>query len=288
MYYVRPDVVDHVPDSMSSAEYVSKVETHEIENKTQPLLSEVDDYLKSPNPVMLLLGDPGAGKSLFSWYSTQSRLQQYQRVLQDVNEPSDAPWLPIVIELKNHRLSEIKDLLPRYLMDTCHLTPEELVAIQNDQKPKHRILLVLDGFDELKQEADGQTDHVKKIFEDCLTACGASAWFAGQIKLVVTCRLRHLTDTSLEKQYFGHGAKKEFRHRVVLPFSSAQIATYLNERTETKAEDSHLLPAAKYVEVMDKSPSIKAMVRNPFVLRLFVDALPELEQQGCDLNAIKR
>ncbi len=123
MYYVRPDVVDHVPDSMSSAEYVSKVETGEIENKTQPLLSEVDDYLNSDDQVMLLLGDPGAGKSLFSWYSTQSRLQQYQRVLQGL-EPGDIPWLPVVIELKNYRLSELTNLLPRYLSDTCHLTPE--------------------------------------------------------------------------------------------------------------------------------------------------------------------
>ena len=287
VYYVRPDVVDHVPDSMSSAEYVSKIETHEIENKTRPLLSEVDDYLQSNDQMMLLLGDPGAGKSLFSWYSTQSRLNQYQRVLEGT-EPSDTPWLPIVIELKNYRLSEIKNLLPRYLAETCHITPEEQVAIQNDRKPKHRILLVLDGFDELKQEADGQTEIVKKTFEDCLTACGAGAWYAGQIKVVVTCRLRHLSDTSVEKRYFGHGLQQTFRHRVVLPFSSVQIATYLDERTETQAEDTHLLPAEKYVEVMDKSLSIKAMVRNPFVLRLFVDALPELQQQGRDLTAIKR
>ncbi len=162
------------------------------------------------------------------------------------------------------------------------------MAIQNDRKPTHRILLVLDGFDELKQETDGDTDEVKRRFKDCVEACGAGAWFTGQIKVVVTCRLRHITDMSLERQYFGRGLKKEFRHRVVLPFSSAQIDTYLQERTQTHRAESHLLPSATYISVMNASPSIKVMVRNPFVLRLFVDALPELQKQGRDLNATKR
>ena len=54
---------------------------------------------------MLLLGDPGVGKSLFAWHSTQSLLEGAKT--------SDTQWLPIVIELKDYRMSEIKDLLPR-------------------------------------------------------------------------------------------------------------------------------------------------------------------------------
>jgi hypothetical protein len=191
-----------------------------------------------------------------------------------------------VIELKNYRLSELKELLPRYLTDACHLTSEELYAIQNDRKSQHRILLVLDGFDELKQEPDSQTEAIKGQFRNCVETCGAEAWFAGQIKVVVTCRVRHLPDTSTEQRYFGFGARNEYRRRVMLPFSSAQIATYLIERTGTM--ENHLLSADTYLSVMAASPSIKAMVRNPFVLRLFTDALPELQKQGRVLESIKR
>ena len=72
-------------------------------------------------------------------------------------------------------------------------------------------------FDELKQEPEDQTARVKQAFSDCLNACGASAWYAGQIKLIVTCRLRYIADSAIEERYFGHGPQN-FRHRVVLPF----------------------------------------------------------------------
>ena len=286
-YYIRPDVVNHVPDSMSAAEFVSKMETKEIENKSRPLLAEVEDYLQSDESMMLLLGDPGAGKSLFAWYSTQSRLQDYQRVLEGVHS-ADTPWLPIVIELKHYRMSEIKGLLPRYLSEHCKLSSEEQVAIQQDKNPKHRILLVLDGFDELRQEDHNQAEQIKKTFEDCLSTCGANAWYFGQVKVVVTCRLRHIPDTGVEKRYFGHGIEKAFRHRVILPFSSAQIDSYLAERIEARDQDSNLLAAEVYQSTINASDAIKAMVRNPFVLRLFVDALPELQKQGRELSQIKR
>jgi hypothetical protein len=39
---------------------------------------------------------------------------------------------------------------------------------------------------------------------------------------------------------------------------------------------------------MASSPSIKEMTRNPFVLRLFVDALPGLKATGRDLTRVTR
>ena len=272
--------MNDIPDQMSAAEYVSKIETKEIEDKTRSLSKEIDDYLKSEESMMLLLGDPGVGKSLFAWHSTQSLLEGAKT--------SDTQWLPIVIELKDYRMSEIKDLLPRYLSEHCKLSSKEPVVIQQDKNLKHRILLVLDGFDELKQEENGQAAKIKKTFEDCFKTSGAQAWHAGQIKMVVTCRLRHILDRGVEKQYFGYGSKQVFRRRVFLPFSSQQIKTYLDERTEIETKSGSLLSAETYLSVINAAESVKAMVRNPFILRLFVDALPELQNQGHELTTIKR
>ena len=49
-----------------------------------------------------------------------------------------------------------------------------------------------------------------------------------------------------------------------------------------------VLSPAEYLAVMASSPSIKEMARNPFVLRLFVDALPGLKATGRDLTRVTR
>jgi hypothetical protein len=110
----------------------------------------VEAYLHSNGPLLLLLGYPGSGKSLFSWFSTRALLLDYQRqhtLLRTSNSNSTVTvntnallWLPIVIELKHYRLSDIGGLLVRYLRDTCGLTEEEVRAMQTSTKPQHRIL----------------------------------------------------------------------------------------------------------------------------------------------------
>jgi WD40 repeat protein len=301
VYYVPPDVIDRVPESMSAAEYVRKIETQAVPDRAQPLTAAVEEYLRSSNDsVLLLLGDPGAGKSLFSWHGTQPYYQQ-QRLLQQqtgtctVLPDTNTLWVPVVIELKYFRMSDIKGLLVRYLTETCGLTEEEVRVLRNHRKPQFRILLVLDGFDELRQESDYSLSlkqaEVTKMFEDCFaTACGQRDWYDGQIKLIITCRLRYLADASIEKRFFGHGSEnKSYQRRVVLPFNNSKIVSYLEERTSDTAQNySRLLLASQYIEVMDQSLSVKEMVRNPFVLRLFVEALPELQRQGRDLRGIKR
>ena len=193
-----------------------------------------------------------------------------------------------MIELKNYTLSEVKDLLPKYLTSVCKLTEEELVAIQNDTKAGHRLLVVLDGFDELKQEANGDNT-ARKRFKDCFEACGAQAWHTGQVKVVVTCRVRSMDNPDVERQYFAHGVLRDYRRRILLPFSSTKIEEYLRERTQTGSSSKlKLLPSQDYHEVLQASPSVKEMVRNPFVLRLFIEALPKLKRSGMDLNRIKR
>jgi hypothetical protein len=154
VYYFPPFVTGCVPESMSAAEYVNNLEALEQRQKhpipKQTLTAAMLDYLDNSDPVLLLLGDPGAGKSLFSWYSTQALLLDYQRqhsLLRTSNSNSTVTvntnallWLPIVIELKHYRLSDIGGLLVRYLRDTCGLTEEEVRAMQTSTKPQHRIL----------------------------------------------------------------------------------------------------------------------------------------------------
>jgi serine/threonine protein kinase len=149
-YYVPPDVVDRVPESMSVAEYVGKLEAQNmvVNQPTQPLSATVEEYLQSSNAVLLLLEDTDNEVLLCSWFSSQALLPEYARQMTSLNPDSSnvsmgtesALWLPIVIELKHYCLSDIGGLLVRYLRDTCGLTEEEVRAMQTSTKPQHRIL----------------------------------------------------------------------------------------------------------------------------------------------------
>ena len=244
------------------------------------LLEDVDGFLSSDESMLALLGEPGAGKSLFSWYSSQSRLHTYQ-ALAESTELDQTPWVPLVIELKYYKLSDLKDIIPRYLKlkETCDLSDAEITALQTDTKTAHRLMIVFDGFDELKQDASDAA----KLFTDLYASSGAKAWRAGQVKTIVTCRVRHLPDEHTERTYFGVGARDHYRRRILLSFRSSQMAEYLLERT-SKGEGEHLLSATEYEAVLEQSPSLKEMVRNPFVMRLYVDALPSLKAQGKKLR----
>ena len=120
---------------------------------------------------------------------------------------------------------------------------------------------------------------------------------------MVTCRIRHISDLTVEKQYFGEGAHQRYCKRVLLPFSDTKIDRYLEQRAKAAADSATeastltsappCLPATRYQNVLAGSSALKAMVRNPFILRLFVEALPQLQAEAqragqTDLGDIKR
>jgi hypothetical protein len=240
--------------------------------------------------LMLLLGEPGSGKSMFTWYSSQSYLQQYQEYLTAmVTQPHTlSPWIPVVIDLKEHKLSEVNGLLPRYLKDSCGLS-ESVIRQLRCGPSTARFVVFCDGFDELKAEAsDKLTREVRNGFSDfAASLCGGSelAWPLHSLKVVVTCRENRFNGRKEEDALFG-----KHRRRLLLPFRSAQISRYLEVRTMHHDDSTGhaVLPVAEYLAVMKSSPSLKEMTRNPFVLRLFVEVLPTLKASGRDMGKLTR
>ena len=57
---------------------------------------------------------------------------------------------------------------------------------------------------------------------------------------------------------------------------------------QAAAAADHVLVVDECVSVMQASPSLVEMTRNPFILRLFVDALPAMKTSGVPLRRITR
>ena len=121
------------------------------------LLSHVaDEFLRDKMcQALVLLGDAGAGKSTFCWQMGQRLLSA--GVLHFLDTPVSRlggvvlPWIPIMIELKSMRSSQLRGLLPRLLMETYRLPPEAIVALNRQPRGNGavRLLLLCDGYDEL-------------------------------------------------------------------------------------------------------------------------------------------
>ncbi len=162
-YYIQPRVVEEVPPSLTSGQYVAQLEEGEEgeegeeegdegeeegdegdegedgeeegkegeegeEGITRTLVDEAHAFLASDSNarLLLLLGEAGSGKSMFTWLTAQQRLAEFEAFEKGLGGQggvdsleSQCPWIPVVIDLKRYRTSELMGLLPRFLKVPC-------------------------------------------------------------------------------------------------------------------------------------------------------------------------
>jgi hypothetical protein len=147
-YYIQPFVVEEVPPNLTTAQFVAQFEKGVaaatkgcgINATPSPLAAEATAFLASTNRLLLLLGEPGSGKSMFTWLSAVEHMAAFQALASSVGGEGDGGssysrgtshrdgaasgtatahpthvWIPVVIDLKHYRTSELLGLLPRAL-----------------------------------------------------------------------------------------------------------------------------------------------------------------------------
>jgi hypothetical protein len=123
--------------------------------------------------------------------------------------------LPVYIELKLHKASELGGLLDRALAGAGLST--SVIAALRSQDPLHplvRLVILADGFDELQGDLTCVRDFVGTI-------CGGAPWPAPLLKVIVTSRESRLGGRGSESTTFvGQGAYKRL---LMLPFSRDRV-----------------------------------------------------------------
>lgn len=215
-----------------------------------------DLFSENPQRRLLLLGDAGMGK-------TSTSLHFCKKLWESIQAGESYP-LPLYIYLPQYKGYLEQRLLWRVFKD-AHLSDDEQIAIENCL-----LWLVLDGFDEVPIEHN--------IYE-------TQEWGTKglNIGMLVCCRPEVLTNRRSEVLF------RDFENLHLQKFSKKQIKIYINEyltKRGVEASAAHDkgkdkdndLAVKEYLDWLRKLPSLKMLVKTPFLLQVLTQTLPAIIQ----------
>ncbi|KAF9104453.1 hypothetical protein BGX27_010078, partial [Mortierella sp. AM989] len=225
--------------------------------KTFPLMENVQEFLRSPKAVFLLLGDSGAGKTAFS-LALESDLWLSRK---------EHNHIPLHINLPAIDKPET-DLIPKQLRK-LHFSEPQIKELKERQ-----FILICDGYDESQLVHNLYVSN--RFYQD-------GEWRA---KMIITCRSEYLGSEYWAqfrpKVYGPHDKSALFQEAVIAPFSKSQVSEYLLEYV---ASTNSQWQVKEYEGVFTKIPHLHDLVKNPFLLTLSLEALPRLVDPDKDISS---
>ncbi|KAF9347919.1 hypothetical protein BGX34_002810, partial [Mortierella sp. NVP85] len=209
-----------------------------------PLMENVNKFLEGDQKVFLLLGDSGAGKSTFNRELEDQLWQSYKK----------GGVIPLHINLP--AIDK-----PEHGMIAKQLRKAEFTETQIRELKSHReFVLICDGYDESQQTHNLYTSNR-------LNQPGE--WNA---KMVISCRSEYLGVDYRDRFQPGdrnqHSGQSLLQEAVITPFSMDQVDDYINQYVLVHRP---LWGATEYKKALDLIPSLKELVKNPFLMSLSLE-----------------
>ncbi|KAG0067078.1 hypothetical protein BGZ89_006518 [Linnemannia elongata] len=225
------------------------------------LMDKVQEFLKSKRQVMLILGDSGAGKSTFNKYLELELLGSYK---------SGDPF-PLFINLPTIRNPE-DDLIGKQLKAYGFHKTQIL-----ELKEHCQFILICDGYDESQLTTNL---HTSNLFNR------PGQW---NVKMLISCRTQYLGHDYLGRfvpqggNHYNRRTPDLFYEATIAPFSKDQIERYVEQYVplEPRTWTTH-----DYMDKLTTIPNLLDLVKNPFLLTLALEALPEVTEGHKDLSAV--
>lgn len=237
-----------------------------------PLMEKAENFLKGPNEVLLLLGDSGAGKSTFNLQLERTLWLSYIKY---------GP-IPLYINLPDIERPD-QDLIAKHLRKLNFKEPQIL-----EMKLHRRFVVICDGYDESQLKTNL---HFTNKWNQ------PGQW---KVKVVISCRGQYLGSdyrTRFQPQADRYSttrnadANELMEEAAFAPFNMTQVEQYVEQYTKNPPEAN--IHAGKpmwtkddYLSKLRRIPNLMDLVSNPFLLRLSLDALPEVVKSKSELSEI--
>jgi len=264
----RPDVESHLRQlrrqrlmEQGSSVYIqpqAKAGLQASDESRFQLMDKVKEFLNSEQRVFLLLGDPGAGKSTFSRELNHELWNAYKKdgdIPLHINLPA--------IEKPEH------DMIAKQLRKMEFTEPQI-----RELKVHRKFILICDGYDESQQTHNLYT--ANRLNEP-------GEWTA---KMIISCRTEYLGTDYRDRFQPGdrnqQSKSTQFQEAVMAPFSESQIDGYINEYVSIHQP---LWESKDYKQALDLIPSLKELVKNPFLMTLSLEVMPRMMDPGEHLSA---
>ncbi|KAK3824618.1 MAG: hypothetical protein J3Q66DRAFT_93735 [Benniella sp.] len=214
-----------------------------------PLMEKLLEFLNSNRGVFLLLGDSGAGKSTFNRELECYLWQAYEK----------NGTIPLYIDL-----STIDR--PEHDMIAKRLRKAKFAELQiQELKANRQFILICDGYDESQHTHNLYTNN--RINEP-------GEW---QAKMVISCRSEHIglhyQDRFYPKDYNYRSDPTRCQEAVIMPFSTDQVKEYINQYVSLHQP---MRRPEEVVDILDRIPSLKDLMRNPLVVSLSLEVLSRM------------
>lgn len=222
----------------------------------------LDKWLKSKGQLQLtILGDYGTGKSTVAKRFADRQAKRY------LENPANER-IPILIELKNYQKSiGIESLITDLLVNKYS------VEIKNFNAFKHlndsgKLLLILDGFDEMASRVDLKVTLANFREFDKLNSENS--------KMILTCRTHYFkSQDEIHKLHEGTEIYKKIDNKggytflFLNPFKENDFVTYLKKFFPKNWK--------KYYQTIVTTYNLRELAEKPILLELMVETLPQIK-----------
>ncbi|KAF9123318.1 hypothetical protein BGW39_009103 [Mortierella sp. 14UC] len=247
----------------------AKANLLEQDRASFPLIHKVKQFLKADRKVFLLLGDSGAGKSMFNRHLECELWNSYDR----------GGRIPLHINLPAIHQPD-QDMIAKQL--ALHGFNDDQIK---EMREKREFYVICDGYDE------GQLQ-VNLYNSNQLNQPGQ--W---NVKMVISCRSTYLAQDY--RWRFEPGSPDHyvavtdlFQEAVIVPFSTTQIAEYVGKFVHQKDtrelfNGRDVWDKEEYMDKLRSIPNMMELVKNPFLLTLSLKSLPSVFQENPDVTKVK-
>ncbi|KAG9064798.1 hypothetical protein KI688_003057 [Linnemannia hyalina] len=233
-----------------------------MDDELFPLLEKVLEFLASDRQVMLILGDSGSGKSSFNRHLVHLLWTEYKR---------GGP-IPLFINLASIDDPQ-RDMVSKQLQ-YLRFSDEQICEL----RLRHQFILICDGYNEGQLVTNlHSTNELNR----------PGQWNA---KMVISCRNQYLGQ-NYRYRFEPYSANSRvpsdhglFEEAVIVPFSRTQIKAYVEQYV---CLEPRTWTTQDYMDKLTSIPNLMEIVKNPFLLTLAMEALPNITEGMKDLSTIK-